>query len=259
MTRFNAPTLVLITAATMALGGCGRDAPAPPDPPAQQSDSFITRTVQAAMQRAVTTMEKENIAIGGKGPTPVNFGDSTADLPRAEITPEGDLLVEGKRVQLDEEQRQLLLAYRKEIVEVAKAGVAIGMQGADLGLQAAKGALKAAFTGGTDEFEQRMEAEGKKIEAQAEALICARMPGLYASQQAVAARVPEFRPYAKLDQDQVDNCGKDGHVANAPTLTLSDLDLGDDHGADANGTSDTSEGSDPASEADQAARGASRQ
>jgi len=39
--------------------------------------------------------------------------------------------------------------------------------------------------------------------------ICHRLPQLRDSQQALAASVPDFRPYATLDSDDVENCERD--------------------------------------------------
>lgn len=36
--------------------------------------------------------------------------------------------------------------------------------------------------------------------------LCRNLPGLYASQQALAAAVPEFRPYASMTPEDVHNC-----------------------------------------------------
>ena len=61
---------------------------------------------------------------------------------------------------------------------------------------------------GEKAFEQRMEAQGEKIEAEAMKL-CVQLPPLLASQQALAASLPEFKPYARMTQDDIDDCGKD--------------------------------------------------
>ncbi|WP_101925466.1 MULTISPECIES: hypothetical protein [Luteimonas] len=55
-----------------------------------------------------------------------------------------------------------------------------------------------------------MEAEGAKIEAEADKL-CDRLPPLLASQQALAAALPAFQPYATMDATDVDDCRSDGH------------------------------------------------
>ena len=58
------------------------------------------------------------------------------------------------------------------------------------------------------DFEARMEAEGKKIEAEALKL-CHRLPALLASQQTLSASIPAFKPYATMTQSDIDDCGKD--------------------------------------------------
>jgi hypothetical protein len=54
-----------------------------------------------------------------------------------------------------------------------------------------------------------MEAEGKKIEAQAVKL-CAYLPPMLASQQALASSLPAFKPYATMTQADINDCGKKG-------------------------------------------------
>ncbi|MBO9711249.1 MAG: hypothetical protein J7521_23895, partial [Caulobacter sp.] len=121
--------------------------------------------------------------------------DREAGKPKAEISPQGDFLVDGKAVPVDEAQRKLLLAHRANLIAVAQAGIAVGMQSADLGIEAATGALKSVFSGKDEEFGKEMEARGKRVEAEA-MKICARLPALLESQQALAAALPAFQPYA---------------------------------------------------------------
>lgn len=212
--RLHTLAVALSLSLLLPLAGCGADTPVGADQAgtgAQASDSMVGRGVQAAMARAAEKLETGNITIGGEHDNGFRWGEANANLPRAEITPTGELLIEGKPVAVDARQRQLLLEHRARLIEVAKAGMAIGVRGADLGVKAATGALKAVFSGTTDEFGQRMEAEGKSIEQAAQQVICSRLPGLRQSQDALAAAVPEFVPYATLDQADVENCGKDGH------------------------------------------------
>lgn len=128
--------------------------------------------------------------------------------PDAEITPEGDLLIGGKSVALSADQRALLAAHRTQLVGIATEGVQIGRQGVDLAGKAMKSALFAVLTGHEARFERKMEAEASKIEASALKL-CDRLPALLASQNAVAEAVPEFKPYARMDQSGIAECARD--------------------------------------------------
>ncbi len=190
--------------------------PAPPAPPTAADDApktFIGRQVDKALAEARKELATQNISISDgfninvNGHEIHNKGDN---LPKAEITPQGDLLIEGKAIAITPEQRRQLLAYRGQIIGIAEAGMAIGGKGVDLAGEALGGVVGAIFGGkeGEKAFEQRMEAQGKKIEAEAMKL-CVQLPPLLASQQALAAALPEFKPYARMTQDDIDDCGKD--------------------------------------------------
>jgi len=211
-------TLALALLVGVPLVGCNRPPapPAPPSPPSAKPDgdkSFIGRQVERAITEARAELRTKNISISDGFDINVNgrqIHTKGGDLPKAEITPQGDLLVEGTAVAVNPAQRQQLLAYRGEIIGIAEAGMAIGASGADIAGEALSGVAGAIFGGkeGEKAFEQRMEAKGKQIEAEAMEL-CTRLPGLLASQQALSASVPEFKPYARMTQDDVDDCGKD--------------------------------------------------
>lgn len=127
-------------------------------------------------------------------------------LPNAEITATGDLSIDGKAVAVDASQRALLQAYHREMNAMTADGIAIGKQGASLAGKAVTEAIKGAINGKTDDVESKVEVEAKKIEQQAMQL-CKRLVTVKASQDALAVSLPEFRPYATLDQSDVDDCG----------------------------------------------------
>ncbi|GAB3506127.1 hypothetical protein MNQ95_13080 [Pseudoxanthomonas daejeonensis] len=201
MRHFHALALV----AMLPLAACGRDEPAPTPADGGSAASAATantalgRKIQEAMAQASRKLATENIRVGEQ-----------SDKPKAEISPQGDFLVDGKPVPVDDAQRKLLLAHRANLVSVAQAGIAVGMQGADLGIEAATGALKSVFQGDSEKFGQEMEARGKQIEVEAQK-ICERLAPLLASQQALAAALPAFQPYATMDQGDIDECGEDGN------------------------------------------------
>ena len=212
--------LTLALLAGMSLAACS-EPPAPPAPPAAPApptaaadQSFIGRHVGSAIEQARKELATQNISIGDGMDININgrqiHSDGNGNLPKAEITPQGDLLIEGKAVTITAAQRAELLAYRGQVIGIAEAGMAIGAQGANIAGHALSGAVGAIFGGkdGEKEFEKKIEAEAAKIEAEA-MKICTRLPGLMAGQQGLAASLPEFRPYARMTQEDVDDCGKD--------------------------------------------------
>ncbi|MFT3896288.1 MAG: DUF2884 family protein [Thermomonas sp.] len=171
----------------------------------------LTGMVGAAMDKARAEMETKNIGIGGNG-VHINVNGheiNTPDdkTPHAEITPQGDLLVEGKPVDVTPAQRALLLQYRDEIIGVASTGMEIGKQGVDIAGKAVGTAIASIFNGKSDQAEQEIKAQGERIEAAAMKL-CDQMQPMLKTQQELAASLPAFKPYAKLEQSDIDDCRK---------------------------------------------------
>lgn len=164
-----------------------------------EATSGVGQTVKEAMDDARKDIAQGNIKI------------SADKQPRAEITPDGRLLIAGKEVAANDVQRRHLQEYRGHVVAVAMAGMDVGLAGAKLGANAAGEALKGIFSGDSEGVEKRINAEAAKIEAQAKR-ICDRLPAMLASQQALARELPAFKPYATMDQSDVDDCSKDNSV-----------------------------------------------
>ena len=202
--------------------GAANDAPqAAKEVQEQTSSSFIGAEVRKGIEQAKKEMVTQNIDVGGvhftrsesSGINNVRivrtYGDDGTSLPKAQITPQGDLLIAGKPVQATPEQHAMLLDYRMQIIGVIDAGMDIGASGADIGVAAAKQAILGAFTGKSDkEIEASIKPQTAKIQAAAMQL-CKRMPDLLASQQKLPAAMPAFKPYATMRQKDVDDCGKD--------------------------------------------------
>lgn len=213
----------LILAGTLLLSACGqRDnaaAPAAGADGAAPPTTALGRTVAKAMDKARDELANGNIELTGLNVSGNHRGFSIGDRrdpndtrPKAEITPQGDLLIEGRKVATDTQQQALLREYRGHIEKIALAGMDVGVAGADLGMKAATEAIGAVFSGNGDQVEQRMEAEAKHIEAAAMKL-CSYLPALLDSQTRLAAALPEFRPYATMDQSDVDDCHRDGSIS----------------------------------------------
>ena len=216
------PRIALFTCLAIApfMAACSADEPtASQAAQAQQQGTdaprtALGRTVENALREAREEMATGNIGVGGDmdihvgGTNVTRKSPRDADgnpLPKAEISPAGDLLIDGRTVAVTDEQRALLLDYRGHVVDMIEAGMTIGVKGADLGMQAAGEALKNVFTGGGKDFEQRIEAEAALIEAEAMKL-CDSLPAMLRTQDQLAASLPEFRPYATMEASDVEDC-----------------------------------------------------
>lgn len=171
------------------------------------------REVRAELAQERARLEQENLPLGDS----LHFGKEDKDeaskrrsVPQGEITPGGDLLIDGKPVVLDAAQRRQLLEYRAQIIDIARTGIDAGEEAAMLAIEATDVSLFRLIVGGlTGSLERRVEATVMQKIQPMVLQICHRLPQLRDSQQALAASVPEFRPYATLDSDDVENCERD--------------------------------------------------
>lgn len=195
-TRLLLPALLLcLPLAACGNQDAGKATPATTKTASATADTTVGKTVQDATDKARKEMAQGNIKI------------SNDQSDKAEITPQGELLINGKTVPTTASQRALLLDYRKQVEAIAGAGMDIGVAGANLGVKAAGEALKGIFSGDTNGIEERVNAETSKIEEKAKQL-CTLLPEMMNKQQALAAALPAFKPYATMDQSDIDDCGK---------------------------------------------------
>lgn len=173
------------------------------------SPSFIAAEVQKGIDQAKRELVTKDIDVNSVHINGEGHHTDTSGLPKAVITPQGELVIAGKAVTATPEQHTLVADYRQHIINIAEAGMDIGASGASLGTTAAKAAIFGALTGKSDkDIEESIKPQTAKIKAAAMKL-CQRMPDLLSSQQKLAAAMPEFRPYATMTQKDVDDCGKD--------------------------------------------------
>lgn len=213
------------------VAACSADEPAPPatgEAASTGARTALGRTIESALEEARKDMATGNLGIGGEldlhvgGARISRSAPRDADgnpLPKAEISADGDLLIGGEAVAVTPEQRALLLDYRAHVVKLVEAGMALGVKGADLGMQAAGEALRNVFTGNGADFEQRIEAEAAKIEAEAMKL-CDGLPAMLETQQQLAASLAQFRPYATMEARDVDECRDRGRGSDAERAGL---------------------------------------
>ena len=108
--------------------------------------------------------------------------------------------------------------------------------------------MKGIFSGNPDQIDKQIEAEAKKVEAEA-MKICDRLPGLYKAQQDLAAALPAFQPYASMDEGDAEDC-RTSHTENHEA----GKDIGRAIGRAVKGDNDSASGQDAAAEADAAAK-----
>ncbi|MFT3757174.1 MAG: hypothetical protein QM769_14775 [Pseudoxanthomonas sp.] len=169
------------------------------------------KEVREELARARAELESENLDVGGS----LHFGKAgkrdhdDKSLPKAEITPKGEFLIDGKPVATDAQQRRQLLAYRGRIIDIAKAGIDIGERSAQAALDAVdRGLFSLVFSAMSGGLERRIEKTVKEAVEPGVRQICRSLPGLLETQQQLVASLPQFRPYADLQTDDVKDCEK---------------------------------------------------
>lgn len=223
-TRTSSLTVAIVLSGLLPLAACSRSGDHPPEATVAVATSVATgapttvigQHVQLAMEKARKEMIASNLDISGSMNININGHsiERPANQTKAEITPQGDLLIADKPVAVTPEQRALLLTYRGQVIGVASAGMTLGSQGADLGISALTGLAGAVLDGkkGQQSYQENMQAKGKRMESEARAL-CKQLPPMLATQQQLAASLPAFKPYATMTQGDIDDCGKDRGIA----------------------------------------------
>ena len=195
-------SILALLAGFLPLAACGNTADDDADRGAERAVSVLGVEMVEVEREIREELATGNIDFGDGHHTDGDAGTNETD---AEITPEGDLLIAGEPVEVDAEERAMLLTYRQQVTDIALAGANIGMQGADLATKAMGEAFRGILSGNTGEMEAKIEAEAAKIEAHV-VVLCNRLAPLLETQQALAASIPELQPYATMDQDDVDEC-----------------------------------------------------
>lgn len=191
---------------------------APPEPGGVRAE--IRRDLEDARQeirrdlaRARAELETEPLDVGNS----LQFhsdgrrtDDADAHLPKAEITAQGDFLLDGEAVAIDAGQRRQLLAYRGMVIDIARAGIDIGEVTALAAVDAVDRGVFSLMVGAmTGSLERRIERTARDAIAPGVLQICDRMPALREAQQQLAGDLPAFAPYARIGPADADRCKHD--------------------------------------------------
>lgn len=172
------------------------------------------REVRADLARARAELEAGNLELGesrrlGRA---ARSADDAQPLPSAEITPAGDLLIDDRVVAIDASQRRELLAYREQVIDIARAGIDIGERSANAALDVVdQGLFRLMFSAMTGRLERRVDKAVRQAVEPGVLGICRRLPDLLQAQQRLGEAVPEFRPYATMEAGDLERCMDEIH------------------------------------------------
>jgi hypothetical protein len=168
--------------AALLLAGCGQGG--------SSKGGFLSGVSDMARQKIL----ENNMQIGGSN-----------GAPKAELTPQGDLIIDGRKVAANAQQHELLLKYRHVLESIAIEGVDVGMQGANLAGNAVRETVSGALSGHSDEAKERVREQAEQVRTSARDL-CKKLPDLLNAQNELAAAMPEFKPYARMTPDKLKKC-----------------------------------------------------
>lgn len=155
----------------------------------------------------VVHFDRGDGSIGMDGDRVVIEAGGTRD--KAVIGPDGSLTIGGTVIDTGTAGQTALKAYDAAAVAMKTHAIAIGRTGAEFGVDVLKDVVRGFFD------EKRMNEVGQRAGEGAQNLVaslrdlCTRMDAVLAAQQAAAAAVPAFRPYAVLEAEQVRDCFED--------------------------------------------------
>lgn len=184
----------LVIALALACTACGEQVQQAKEEAKQrlnESVGQVGETVNQALDEARQKLQTENLSLGG--------GDQ---LPKAEVTPKGELLINGVAVPMTEAQRTALLQYREQLLALAESGMDIGAEGAALAGQAVS-QVAGLLDGKVEDAKAKLEAEAQRMAA-AGLKLCEQAQGLEATQKQLAGLIPEFAPYVGAIQINAD-------------------------------------------------------
>jgi hypothetical protein len=124
----------------------------------------------------------------------------------ARITPLGDLDIRGKAVTVNPSQRQLLQRYAAGIRDIQDRGLEIGEHAVQM-VGGMLGTLVSSIfeDGDSQDLDQKMRAKAEPLKEEARAL-CKDVKSERQVQDAIAASLPAFQPYAVIEPHPEHSC-----------------------------------------------------
>lgn len=142
----------------------------------------------------------------------LNDGNATlhvAGSPDAGISATGDFSIDARPITVDASQRALLQTYYHNVISIRDHGIETGKEGAATAGVALKSVASGLASGNTGQIDKQVNAQADKVK-QAAMKICQDLADMQATQGALAAQLPAFKPYAGLvASSDVRDCRKD--------------------------------------------------
>ena len=126
--------------------------------------------------------------------------------PDAAMGAGGDFSIDGTPVAATEGQRQRVDAYHQAMLAYGDAALDVAEKEAvPLARRATLRALFGALTGTSERAERNIDKDSARLERKVTRL-CPQLREAWSAQQALADVLPEFRPYAGLEEQEVEPC-----------------------------------------------------
>lgn len=125
--------------------------------------------------------------------------------PEAVVSATGEISIDGRPMALNQAQKDLATRYFAGARTVREDGFATGMAGASTALTAISSVVTGLASGEPDKIGPAVDAKATQVQMQAEKL-CRDLGDLAATQNALAASLPEFKPYALIQTKELDEC-----------------------------------------------------
>lgn len=132
----------------------------------------------------------------------------TDTAPKATITAAGNFSIEGQPVAVNADERAQLQRYYRGVMSVREHGIVTGKLGAALAGQAISSVVRNLAQGNPDNIDKEVNPQADKVE-QSAMLICDDLTDIKAAQDALAAQLPAFKPYAGIMTGKDENDCRD--------------------------------------------------
>jgi hypothetical protein len=126
----------------------------------------------------------------------------------ASVAEDGSLHIGEKSIDIPDAGRAALVRFHHSARNVENEGVGLGLAGVDIALGAVGSALHGVFGGDTKKSEQDLEHRGDAMNVRVKRL-CGYLSEMRSAQQDAVAAIPQFKPYAVVNEKDVRDCGVD--------------------------------------------------